>query len=183
MSRRDARIIRVSLRDDPRPCCLHATVEQSGNSARNARFDYAEGAHLNAYARFFLCAGGVAAFIAVAMGAFGAHALKNTISPAHLVIYQTAVQYHFYHALGLLAVGVVTFSITGSRLLNLAGALMIPGILLFSGSLYALALTGAPLWGLITPIGGLALLGAWGLFTAAVARHCNLKSRDNRGTA
>ena len=130
-----------------------------------------QGVLLNTTTRIILSGGGIAAFFAVAMGAFGAHALKGIIPPENMQVYQTAVQYHFYHALGLIAVGIVSVTLTSSRLLKWAGALMVVGILLFSGSLYALALTNVRSFGLITPAGGLALLGAWGLFIFAVARN------------
>ncbi len=130
-----------------------------------------DGAPLNTYSRLFLSAGGITAFTSVAMGALGTHAIQNTISPAYLLIYQTAVQYHFYHALGLLALGVTAIFITDSRLLILSGVLMIAGILLFSGSLYVISLTGTNGLGLLTPFGGAALLGSWALYSAAVIRH------------
>jgi uncharacterized membrane protein YgdD (TMEM256/DUF423 family) len=100
-------------------------------------------------------------FVAVAAGAFGAHALKERIAPELLAVYQTAVQYHFWHALGLLAIGVMLVQKPDSSALAIAAWLLVAGIVLFSGSLYALAVTGVRGLGAVTPIGGIALLAAW----------------------
>lgn len=121
-------------------------------------------------AKAFLVAGGGAALLAVALGAFGAHALKSRIPPEMLAVWRTAVEYHVFHALGLLAVGIVAAQLPDSTLLKWSGWLMLAGILLFSGSLYALALSGERWLGALTPIGGLAFLAAWALFVAAVLR-------------
>ena len=104
-------------------------------------------------------------FAGVAAGAFGAHALRARLSPDELAIWQTAVAYHLWHALGLLAAGLLLVHRPDSTALGVACWLFVAGIALFSGSLYALALTGVRGLGAITPIGGLAFLGAW----AAVA--------------
>src|SRR6202171_5488153 len=112
-------------------------------------------------AKFCLLVAALALAPAVALGAFGAHALKGHLSAEMLATYQTAVQYHFWHALGLLAVGVLmTRSPDGSALAWIAW-LLISGLLLFSGSLYLLALTGATWLGAVTPLGGLAFIAAW----------------------
>jgi len=112
-------------------------------------------------ARFCLLVAALALAAAVALGAFGAHALKGHLSAEMLSIYQTAVQYHFWHALGLLGVGVLmTRSPDGPALAGIAW-LLIFGLLLFSGSLYLLALTGATWLGAATPLGGLAFIAAW----------------------
>jgi uncharacterized membrane protein YgdD (TMEM256/DUF423 family) len=100
-------------------------------------------------------------FVAVAAGAFGAHALKDRIAPELLAVYHTAVQYHFWHALGLLAIGVLLVQKPDSGALAVAAWLLVAGMVLFSGSLYALALTGVRGLGAVTPIGGIALLAAW----------------------
>ena len=121
-------------------------------------------------ARVFLAIGGVAALLAVALGAFGAHALKNRIPAEMLAVWHTGVEYHFYHALGLLAVGIVAAQLPDSTLLKWSGWLMLAGILLFSGSLYALALSGERWLGAVTPVGGLAFIAAWTVFIAAVLR-------------
>jgi uncharacterized membrane protein YgdD (TMEM256/DUF423 family) len=97
---------------------------------------------------------------AVALGAFGAHALKSRLAPDMLAIYQTAVQYHFWHALGLFALGLLMLQ-WAAPALTLAGWLLLVGAILFSGSLYLLALTGARWLGAITPLGGIASIAAW----------------------
>lgn len=98
---------------------------------------------------------------AVAIGAFGAHALRARLTPELLAIYRTGVEYHFYHALGLLALGLAAEPLAGSRALGWGGALIGAGIVLFSGSLYLLAITGAHGWGAVTPVGGVAFLAGW----------------------
>jgi uncharacterized membrane protein YgdD (TMEM256/DUF423 family) len=121
-------------------------------------------------ARVFLAAGGLAALAAVALGAFGAHALKGRLSPEMLAVWHTAVEYHLFHALGLLAVGLLAAQLPASALLKWSGWLMLAGIVLFSGSLYALALTGVRWLGAVTPAGGTALLAAWALLVVAILR-------------
>ncbi len=112
-------------------------------------------------AKFCLLVAALALAAAVALGAFGAHALKGRLSAEMLSIYQTAVQYHFWHALGLLGVGVLmTRSPDGPALAGIAW-LLISGLLLFSGSLYLLALTGATWLGAVAPLGGAAFIVAW----------------------
>jgi uncharacterized membrane protein YgdD (TMEM256/DUF423 family) len=112
--------------------------------------------------------GGVSALLAVLFGAFGAHGLKSRLTEDMLGIYQTGVQYHFYHSLGLILIGLVAWHMPGSPRLRWAAWIMLAGILLFSGSLYALALTNAGWLGMITPFGGLAFIGAWLLLVIAV---------------
>ncbi|MEO7320927.1 MAG: DUF423 domain-containing protein [Nitrosospira sp.] len=113
--------------------------------------------------RTFLALGAINAFLCVALGAFGAHSLKQKLSLDMLAVYQTGVQYHFYHALGLMAVGLVLLHFPKSRLIVLSGWLMLAGIVLFSVSLYVLSLTGIRGLGAITPLGGVAFLSAWAL--------------------
>ncbi|MBA2658178.1 MAG: DUF423 domain-containing protein [Nitrosospira sp.] len=113
--------------------------------------------------RTFLALGAINAFLCVALGAFGAHSLKQKLSIDMLAVYQTGVQYHFYHALGLMAVGLVLLHFPKSRLIVLSGWLMLAGIVLFSVSLYVLSLTGIRGLGAITPLGGVAFLSAWAL--------------------
>jgi uncharacterized membrane protein YgdD (TMEM256/DUF423 family) len=120
--------------------------------------------------RIFLAAGGIAMLAAVALGAFGAHALKSRLSGEMLAVWKTGVEYHVYHALGLLAVGWLAAQLPDSALVKWSGWLMLAGIVLFSGSLYALALSGERWLGAITPIGGVAFLAAWALFVIAVLR-------------
>src|SRR5215510_4924518 len=94
-------------------------------------------------ARIALCGAAVFLFVAVALGAFGAHALKAKLATDLMAVYQTAVQYHFWHALGLLAIGVLLLHRPESSALVAAAWLLVAGLMLFCGSLYALAFTGA----------------------------------------
>jgi len=113
--------------------------------------------------------GSLALLVGVALGAFGAHALAGRLSPESRHLYQTAVFYHLIHGLGLLAVGwVATVKPTESLVRN-AGWAFLVGIVLFSGSLYLLSVTGIKKLGMITPIGGLAFLFGW-LWLAVAAR-------------
>ena len=104
--------------------------------------------------------GALMGFVGVGLGAFGAHGLRGRLSPDMLAVFETAVRYQMYHALALLAVAAM-MSRTEGRALLVAGWSFIAGILIFSGSLYALALTGVTMLGAITPIGGLAFLAGW----------------------
>jgi uncharacterized membrane protein YgdD (TMEM256/DUF423 family) len=121
-------------------------------------------------AKIFLLLGSLNAMLAVILGAFGAHALKAKLSRELLAVYQTAVQYHFYHALGLLAVGVLMLWLPANTLLKYSGGAMLAGIVFFSGSLYLLSVTGLRLLGAITPVGGLCFIVAWLLLAIAVWR-------------
>ncbi|QJD29543.1 DUF423 domain-containing protein [Methylococcus geothermalis] len=109
----------------------------------------------------WLVATGIAGFTGVAMGAFGAHGLKAVIAPEMLAVYQTGVQYHVWHALGLGLVTLLRRQAPPSRPLAWAAWLMLAGIVLFSGSLYLLAVSGIRWLGMITPFGGMAFLAAW----------------------
>lgn len=113
--------------------------------------------------RAFLVIGALSGCLAVAAGAFGAHSLRDRLSPDMLDVFKTGATYQMYHALALLAVGILLgrFSADGAVWLNAAGWLFIAGTLLFSGSLYALAFSGVTVLGAITPLGGLAFLAAW----------------------
>lgn len=110
--------------------------------------------------RNLVIAGAINMFIAVACGAFGAHGLKKMLSDEMLAIWHTAVTYQVMHALGMIAVALLVPKFGGVAL-NWAGNLMLAGIVVFSGSLYLLALTGTRILGAITPIGGAAFLAAW----------------------
>jgi uncharacterized membrane protein YgdD (TMEM256/DUF423 family) len=100
--------------------------------------------------------------LAVALGAFGAHGLKNHLDAYLMGVWEKAVFYHFVHALGLLAIGLAARSgAVNGKTLIVVGWLLIAGIVLFSGSLYTLALTRVTLLGAITPLGGLAFIAAW----------------------
>jgi len=106
---------------------------------------------------------------AVGAGAFGAHGLRNTLPPDLMGVWQTGVLYHLIHALGLLGIALLGARF-GSPLLSTAGLLMFAGIVLFSGSLYLLALTGTRWLGAVTPLGGLGFLAAWAMVAWAVWR-------------
>ena len=119
-------------------------------------------------AKAFLQIAGAFAALAVLLGAFGAHGLKAKITPEMLAVYQTGVQSHMWHALGLAIVALTAVRWPQLNGLRWAGWLMIVGIVLFSGSLYALALTQIKILGAVTPIGGLAFIAAWILFAVAM---------------
>ena len=124
--------------------------------------------------RAALVAGSVAMFLAVAAGAFGAHALKSTLAPPMLATWQTAVQYQAWHALALLVAGVLMArDAPGAprRALRAAASLFVAGIVLFSGSLYLLALTGRTWLGAFTPFGGVAFLAGWLALARAALRR------------
>ncbi len=99
--------------------------------------------------------------LAVALGAFGAHALKGRLTPDLLTTFETGVRYQMYHALALLAVALAATRVPASGLLNAAGWLFLAGMLLFSGSLYLLCFTKKRWLGAITPLGGLAFIAGW----------------------
>ncbi len=105
--------------------------------------------------------------LAVALGAFGAHGLKSQLSTDMLQTYKTGVDYHFYHALGLLLIGILAVSFP-SELIKWSAILLTAGIILFSGSLYLLAVSGIKWLGAITPIGGLSFIAGWVLLFLAV---------------
>ncbi|MBK6336449.1 MAG: DUF423 domain-containing protein [Betaproteobacteria bacterium] len=122
-------------------------------------------------ARLALTLSSLLLFVAVGTGAFGAHALKGRLDADLQAVWQTAVQYHFWHALGLLAVGVLLRLEPGRRGLAAAAWLLLLGLVLFSGSLYLMALSGWRLLGAVTPVGGVALLAGWAALAWAVARR------------
>jgi uncharacterized membrane protein YgdD (TMEM256/DUF423 family) len=120
--------------------------------------------------RTFFGLGAVSALVAVAAGAFGAHALRARLTPEYLAVFETAARYQMYHALGLLA---VAWAVTRwpASLAAWAGWLFVAGTVLFSGTLYGLALTGARWLGAITPLGGVAFLAGWICLALAVRKH------------
>lgn len=120
--------------------------------------------------RLFFAAGAIAGFLAVALGAFGAHALKTRLSPEMLNIFEVGVRYHFYHALALLAVAWACSRWPGS-LTVASGWLFIIGIVIFSGSLYLLTFSGLRWFGAITPVGGLAFLAGWVCLLVAALKN------------
>jgi uncharacterized membrane protein YgdD (TMEM256/DUF423 family) len=115
--------------------------------------------------RRFLLFGAVCGFLAVALGAFAAHALKSILSPGMLEVFRTGVEYQATHALALVLVGLLGAR-GHDRLLGVSGWAFASGILLFSGSLYLLALTGARWLGAVTPFGGVAFLVGWAALAA-----------------
>ena len=110
--------------------------------------------------RIFLIIGSLFAALSVLLGAFGAHALKNRLSIEDLAIFEIAVRYQMYHALGLLLIGVASFHLT-EKLVSIPAYFMILGIIIFSGSLLLLVFTNLRWFGAITPIGGFCLIIGW----------------------
>ena len=109
----------------------------------------------------FVSIGAVSALIAVAAGAFGAHALRSRLEPASLAVFETGARYQMYHALALVAAAFALSQWPASRLAVWAGWLFVAGTILFSGSLYLLALSGVRWLGAITPLGGVAFMLGW----------------------
>ena len=122
-------------------------------------------------ARFALVLGALAMALAVALGAFGAHALKARLAPEALDIWRTGVTYHAWHALALVAVGLLMLHAPGSGALRVAGWLFAAGIVLFGGSLYALALGAPRALGALTPFGGLAFIAGWVAFAIGASQR------------
>ncbi|MBG7622548.1 DUF423 domain-containing protein [Herbaspirillum sp. AP02] len=120
--------------------------------------------------RTLIAAGAINMFIAVGCGAFGAHGLKRMISEEMLAIWHTAVTYQAMHALGMIAIALLMPRMAGAAM-RWAGNLMLAGIVVFSGSLYLLALTGTRILGAITPLGGAAFLAAWLLVAWAACKR------------
>jgi uncharacterized membrane protein YgdD (TMEM256/DUF423 family) len=116
---------------------------------------------VNITAKLFLILGSANAMLAVILGAFGAHALKARLDESLLKVYHTGVEYHFYHALGLILIGIIALNIPVNIWLKNAGWMMLAGIFLFSGSLYLLSLLNMRWLGMITPIGGLLFILSW----------------------
>ena len=119
--------------------------------------------------RLFFALGALSGLISVAAGAFGAHALRARLTPEYLAVFETGARYQMYHALGLLAVAWAITRWPGPLLLW-AGWLFLVGSVLFSGSLYTLALSGARWWGAVTPLGGVAFLAGWLCLALAALR-------------
>ncbi|KAA8999675.1 DUF423 domain-containing protein [Paenibacillus spiritus] len=111
--------------------------------------------------RFYAGWGALLLMLAVAIGAFGAHMLKTAISADDLTVYETGVHYHMVHALGILAIALAAGQWGESARLRWAARLMLTGIVLFSGSLYVLSISGIKALGAITPLGGVAFIAAW----------------------
>lgn len=111
--------------------------------------------------------GAVLGALAVLLGAFGAHALRAQLAPDMLAVFETGVRYHFLHAIALLFTG----RHADGRAGRAAGVLFVAGIAIFSGSLYALALTGVRAWGAVTPVGGVAFIAGWIALAVAMGRR------------
>ena len=121
--------------------------------------------------RTIIAAAAILGALGVACGAFGAHALKDRVAPELLGVWQTAVHYHVWHALGLLAVGLLALQLPQQQpWITACAILLLAGIVLFSGSLYALALGAPRTFGIFTPFGGLSLIGGWLCLVVAVVR-------------
>ena len=116
-----------------------------------------------------LAVAGVLLALATVLGAFGAHALKAQLAPDRLQVYETAVRYHFFHALGLLGIG-LTLRFVDTGLVRWAALLVLVGVVLFSGSLYALTFGAPRIFGPITPLGGLALIAGWTSYAVGLWR-------------
>ncbi len=119
--------------------------------------------------RTFFALGAISAFLSVGAGAFGAHALRARLSPELLAVFETGARYQMYHALGLVAAAWAAERWSGGAA-AVAGWLFVAGTILFSGSLYALALTGIRVLGVVTPFGGVAFLAGWLALAWAAAR-------------
>ena len=116
---------------------------------------------LNSTAKLFLFFGSFNAFLAVLFGAFGAHALKTRLDETLINIYQTGNEYHFYHSLGLILLGIIALHLPTNIWLKLSGWTMLAGIIIFSGSLYLLSILNLRWLGMVTPIGGVLFIIAW----------------------
>ena len=124
-------------------------------------------------AKTFLLIAAISGLLAVLIGAFGAHGLKHRVTEDLLVVYQTGVQYHFYHTIALLVVGLLLLQFPQASGLVVSGWLFLAGIVIFSGSLYLMTLSGLRWLGAITPIGGLAFIAGWLAMAVAVYRSVN----------
>ncbi|HEY6913049.1 MAG TPA: DUF423 domain-containing protein [Paludibacter sp.] len=112
----------------------------------------------------------ISGMLSVILGAFGAHGLKKIISPEMLEVFKTGVQYQFYHTFALLVVGILMY-FSESKALKWSANLFITGIVLFSGSLYVLAISGIKVLGAITPLGGIAFIAGWLLLAIHASKH------------
>ena len=120
----------------------------------------------------FIIVGAINAFIAVALGAFGAHGLKDKLDAHYLEIWKTGVTYQMFHAIGILIIGLLISKVAAaSPQFTWSGWLMLAGIIFFSGSLYVLSLTKIGILGAITPIGGVCFLAAWILMVVGAIKH------------
>jgi len=118
----------------------------------------------------FLIIGAVLMAFGVGLGAFGAHALKQKLSVEMMAVYKTAVEYNFYHALGLILIGIL-YQLYPSKMVMASGWVVFLGVILFSGSLYFLSITGIKWIGAITPIGGVAFIAGWVLLVIGIIKY------------
>ena len=125
---------------------------------------------MSATTKLFLFLGGLNAALVVALGAFGAHVLKTRLASDMMAVYHTANLYHAIHALGLISIAIVAAWLPGSGYLKVAGWAMLTGIIVFSGSLYLLSVTGTRWLGAFAPVGGVAFILAWVFFCIAVLK-------------
>ena len=121
-------------------------------------------------AKLFLTLGCINIMLVVIIGAFGSHGLKARLSVENMAVFQTGVQYHFYHAVGLILLGLIALQIPISPYLRWSAWLMLMGIVLFSGSLYTLSITNIRWLGMFTPFGGMAFILAWLILTVGIMR-------------
>lgn len=126
---------------------------------------------INITAKLFLFLGSINAMLAVVFGAFGAHALKARLDENMLKVFHTGVEYHFYHALGLLLVGIIALNIPITNIIKSSGWMMFAGIIIFSGSLYLLSILNLRWLGMITPIGGLLFILSWLCLAIAIIKN------------
>ncbi|MBD3107046.1 DUF423 domain-containing protein [Bacillus sp. AGMB 02131] len=121
--------------------------------------------------KLFITLGAVNGFLAVALGAFGAHMLEGRIPEKYIATWETAVQYQMFHAVGLLVIGLLAWKLGTLPAINCSGYLMLAGIIFFSGSLYTLSVTQISILGAITPIGGVLFLASWVMMIVAVFKY------------
>lgn len=124
--------------------------------------------------KFILATGGILCALAVMLGAFAAHGLKLHISPSMITVFQTGVDYQFFHGLALILFGILSH--LGYRL-KWASIFAMLGVVFFSGSLYLLATTGSKIFGPITPIGGVCFIVSWLIFTIRVVKHQSVQTK------
>jgi len=130
----------------------------------------------------FLLAAGRAGLTGVLLGAFGAHGLRDMLSPAMLSVYKTGVDYHMWHALALMGVAVLMRHHSDVKLLRYAAWFFLSGIVVFSGSLYLLACLNMTWLGMITPLGGVSLIGGWAMLALFALKHKVMVSDGNEKT-
>lgn len=128
------------------------------------------------FSRFFIVMGAIFAALSVMLGAFGAHALSEQLVGRSADVWQTAVQYQFFHSIGLIIIGILLLLLTTPKLFRLAGFLFLIGTILFSGSLYLIALLSVKNLGLVTPLGGLFFIVGWILLICAALLSTRIRA-------